>query len=55
MTDTTGVTKKNMKQDAPERFPDERIDQLLAQAQNRDAGLNPDECGLAGQGQAGSP
>ncbi|CAE6815540.1 hypothetical protein R75461_05850 [Paraburkholderia nemoris] len=54
MTDTTGVTKKNMKQDAPERFPDERIDQLLGQVPNRDAGSNPDESGLAGQGETGN-
>jgi hypothetical protein len=37
MTDTTSMTKKNKKQNAPKHFPDELIDQLLAQVQNKDA------------------
>ncbi|TDY37130.1 hypothetical protein BX592_122131, partial [Paraburkholderia rhizosphaerae] len=36
MTETT-VTKKSKNQKAPKLFPDELIDQLLAQVQNKDA------------------
>ncbi len=48
MTDTT-VTKKSKNPKAPKLFPDELIDQLLAQIQNKDAESVLGESGLAGQ------
>ncbi len=46
MTDTMNTTKKAK---APKLFPDELIDQLLAQVQNKDAEAILGESGLAGQ------
>lgn len=46
MTDTMNKTKKVK---APKLFPDELIDQLLAQVQNKDADSILGESGLAGQ------
>ena len=37
MTETTNMTKKSKKPSPPKLFPDELIDQLLAQVQNKDA------------------
>src|SRR5438067_1848447 len=48
MTDTT-VIKKNKTPKAPKRFPDELIDQLLAQVESKDAESILGESGLAGQ------
>ncbi|MGF6408591.1 Transposase, Mutator family [Paraburkholderia tuberum] len=48
MTDTT-VIKKSNNLKAPKLFPDELIDQLLAQVQNKDAESILGESGLAGQ------
>ncbi len=48
MTETT-VTKKSKNPKAPKLFPDELIDQLLAQVQNKDAESILGESGLAGQ------
>lgn len=50
MTEAT-VTKKLKNQKAPKLFPDELIDQLLAQIQNKDAEsvLGSRRIGLAGQ------
>src|SRR5258705_2320816 len=49
MTDTMSMIRKNKKPSAPKLFPDELIDQLLAQVQNRDAESILGESGLAGQ------
>ena len=49
MTDTMSTTKKTRKPKAPKLFPDELIDQLLAQVQNKDAESILGESGLAGQ------
>jgi putative transposase len=48
MTETTSMTKKSKKPSAPKLFPDELIDQLLAQVQNKDAESILGESGLAG-------
>jgi transposase-like protein len=48
MTDTMSKTNKT-KNKAPKLFPDELIDQLLAQVQNKDAESVLGESGLAGQ------
>ncbi len=48
MTDAT-VTKKSKNPKAPKLFPDELIDQLLAQVQGKDAESILGESGLAGQ------
>jgi hypothetical protein len=48
MTETTSMTKKSKKSSAPKLFPDELIDQLLAQVQNKDAESILGESGLAG-------
>ncbi|MFC0397636.1 IS256 family transposase, partial [Paraburkholderia rhizosphaerae] len=48
MTETT-VTKKSRNPKAPKLFPDEVIDQLLAQVQNKDAESILGESGVAGQ------
>ncbi len=48
MTETT-VTRKIKNPKAPKLFPDELIDQLLAQVQNRNAESVLGESGLAGQ------
>jgi len=48
MTDAT-VTKKSKNPKAPKLFPDELIDQLLAQVQSKDAESILGESGLAGQ------
>src|SRR3954447_21748354 len=48
MTEAT-VTKKSKNAKAPKLFPDELIDQLLAQIQNKDAESVLGESGLAGQ------
>ena len=48
MTEAT-VTKKSKNPKAPKLFPDELIDQLLAQIQNKDAESVLGESGLAGQ------
>ncbi len=42
------MTKKSKKSSAPKLFPDELIDQLLAQVQNKDAESILGESGLAG-------
>ncbi|CAB3774598.1 hypothetical protein LMG29542_07976 [Paraburkholderia humisilvae] len=47
MTEAT-VTRKSKNTKAPKLFPDELIDQLLAQIQNKDAESVPGESGLAG-------
>lgn len=50
MTDTMMTTKsRKTKAKAPKLFPDELIDQLLAQVQNKDAESILGESGLAGQ------
>jgi transposase-like protein len=49
MTEVMSPTKKPKKPKAPKLFPDELIDQLLAQVQNKDAGSILGESGLAGQ------
>ena len=49
MTDITSMTKKSKNPKAPKLFPDELIDQLLAQVQNRNAESILGESGLAGQ------
>jgi putative transposase len=49
MTDVMSTTKKTKKPKAPKLFPDELIDQLLAQVQNQDAESILGESGLAGQ------
>lgn len=49
MTTTMSTTKKPRKPKAPRLFPDELIDQLLAQVQNKDAESVLGESGLAGQ------
>jgi hypothetical protein len=41
MTVVMSTTEKTKKPKAPKLFPDELIDQLLAQVQNKDAGSNP--------------
>ena len=43
------MTKKSKKPSAPKLFPDELIDQLLAQVQSKDAESILGELGLAGQ------
>lgn len=48
MTEAT-VTKKSKNPKAPKLFPDELIDQLLAQVQGKDAESILGESGLAGQ------
>jgi transposase-like protein len=48
MTETTSMTKKSKKPSTPKLFPDELIDQLLAQVQNKDAESILGESGLAG-------
>jgi transposase-like protein len=48
MTETTNMTKKSKKPSPPKLFPDELIDQLLAQVQNKDAESILGESGLAG-------
>ncbi|MGF6447588.1 hypothetical protein QF002_008464 [Paraburkholderia youngii] len=48
MTEAT-VTKKSKNPRAPKLFPDELIDQLLAQVQSKDAESILGESGLAGQ------
>ncbi|MGF6840595.1 hypothetical protein QF001_004462 [Paraburkholderia youngii] len=48
MTEAT-VTKKSKNPKAPKLFPDELIDQLLAQVQSKDAESILGESGLAGQ------
>ncbi|AEI81727.1 transposase mutator type (plasmid) [Cupriavidus necator N-1] len=48
MTETKSMTKKSKKSSAPKLFPDELIDQLLAQVQNKDAESILGESGLAG-------
>lgn len=49
MTETTNMTKKSKKPSPPKLFPDELIDQLLAQVQNKDAESRFSvESGLAG-------
>jgi transposase-like protein len=49
MTEVMSPTKKPKKPKAPKLFPDELIDQLLAQVQNKDAESILGESGLAGQ------
>jgi transposase-like protein len=49
MTEVMSPTKKPKKPKAPKLFPDELIDQLLAQVQNKDAESIVGESGLAGQ------
>lgn len=49
MTVLMSTTKKTKKPKAPKLFPDELIDQLLAQVQNKDAESILGESGLAGQ------
>lgn len=49
MTVAMSTTKKTKKPKAPKLFPDELIDQLLAQVQNKDAESILGESGLAGQ------
>jgi hypothetical protein len=49
MTEVMSTTKKTKKPKAPTLFPDELIDQLLAQVQNQDAESILGESGLAGQ------
>jgi putative transposase len=49
MTVAMSTTKKAKKPKAPKLFPDELIDQLLAQVQNKDAESILGESGLAGQ------
>jgi transposase-like protein len=49
MTVAMTTTKKPKKPKAPKLFPDELIDQLLAQVQNKDAESILGESGLAGQ------
>jgi putative transposase len=49
MTEVMSTTKKPKKPKAPKLFPDELIDQLLAQVQNKDAESVLGESGLAGQ------
>jgi len=49
MTEVMSTTKKTKKSKVPKLFPDELIDQLLAQVQNRDAESILGESGLAGQ------
>jgi len=49
MTDTMSTSKKTKKTKAPKLFPDELIDQLLAQVHNKDAESILGESGLAGQ------
>ena len=49
MTDTMTTPKKPKKPKAPKLFPDELIDQLLAQVQNKNAESILGESGLAGQ------
>jgi transposase-like protein len=49
MTEMMSTTKKPKKPKAPKLFPDELIDQLLAQVQNKDAESILGESGLAGQ------
>lgn len=48
MTETTSMTKKSKKPSTPKLLPDELIDQLLAQVQNKDAESILGEPGLAG-------
>lgn len=48
MTVAMSTTKKTKKPKAPKLFPDELIDQLLAQVQNKDAESILGESGLAG-------
>jgi transposase-like protein len=49
MTEVMSPTKKPKKPKAPKLFPDELIDQLLSQVQNKDAESILGESGLAGQ------
>jgi transposase-like protein len=49
MTEVMSPTKKPKKPEAPKLFPDELIDQLLAQVQKKDAESILGESGLAGQ------
>ena len=49
MTDTMTTKTRKTKAKAPKLFPDELIDQLLAQVQNKDAESILGESGLAGQ------
>ena len=49
MTDTMTTKSRKTKAKAPKLFPDELIDQLLAQVQNKDAESILGESGLAGQ------
>jgi putative transposase len=49
MTDTMNTTKKAKKPKTPPLFPNELIDQLLAQVQNKNAESILGESGLAGQ------
>ena len=49
MTDTMTSKSRKSKAKAPKLFPDELIDQLLAQVQNKDAESILGESGLAGQ------
>jgi putative transposase len=49
MTTMMSTTKKPQKPKAPKLFPDELIDQLLAQVQNKNAEPILGESGLTGQ------
>lgn len=49
MTVAMSTTKKTKKLKAPKLFPDELIDKLLAQVQNKDAESILGESGLTGQ------
>ena len=49
MTDTMTTKTRKTKAKAAKLFPDELIDQLLAQVQNKDAESILGESGLAGQ------
>ena len=49
MTVAMSRTKKTKEPKAPKLFPDELIDQLLAQVQNKNAESILGESGLAGQ------
>lgn len=49
MTEAMNTTKKTKKPKAPKLFPDELIDQLLGQVQDKDAESILGESGLAGQ------
>jgi putative transposase len=49
MTEATSMTRKSKNPKSPKLFPDELIDQLLAQVQNKDAESLLGESGLAVQ------